>query len=631
MAFPSANLASRSGNLVESHTSFQPRVVVFHLLVLGLLLTLGTGLGIQQLVKNPEYRESERMQNQRRIVVPGPRGVIFDREGRLLVGNHPRFAAVIYLDELRKEFRQAYIQVRKNYRASGDKDIPSSYQMEMIARSSVVQGYLDQINKIIGRQLQVNVNKLQEHFSQELLIPFTLVNDLSPEEYARLIERLPVKSPLQVTTNSVRYYPFGRMAQHTLGSVSINTEGSGADQLPGADLPGTFKVAGPVGKDGLEKQFDAQLVGQPGGTIFRVEPAGYRINPPLEKRLPVQGKNITTSLDVDLQLVAEESLGDMTGAAVMMDVNSGEVLVLASKPDFADGAWLNRALSGLYMPGSTFKLMTAIAAFRKGTLDADSVYTTNGTFVLNRKVFRDHGGCITGDIDFRTAVEHSVNTYFMHYGVMTGVDSIAAESVRFGLDRPTGIELPYEVKRMMVGTPEWKKKRIKENWFPGDTANLSIGQGYIMVTPLQMACFAASLARGQTTTKPTLLHQEKPVRQESEPIGITPEQYKALLEGMGRVVSSDGGSGRFARVDGLPIAGKTGTAQFRTPKGTLELAWFIGFAPIERPEVAFAVLVEGDTPDESFAGGRYAGPVARAILEKWWEKKRNAPPPKIGK
>lgn len=618
MPSDSANLAERSGRLMESHSNLKPRVLLFHLVILIALLTLAGGLGYQQLILSPEHSEKERVQNQRRIVVPGPRGSIYDREGRLLVGNHPRFSAIIYLDELRSEFRDAFIEVRKNYRAAEDEDMPSSYAMELIARGSVVQKYLDQINHITGRRERVNSRKLERHFRRELLIPFTLVEDLSSQEYARLIENLPVKSPLQVTTSSIRYYPYEHAAAHTLGSVTMNTD-LDSEELPGGDLA-TFTVKGPVGRDGLEKQFDDVLQGKPGGTIFLVDPSGYRINPPLERHLPVQGKNLVCSLDIDIQQVAEESLGDYVGAAVMMDVNTGEVLALASKPDFAQGGWLNRALSGLYMPGSTFKILTSLAAFRKGTLTPDSVYHTNGAYVLNRRVFRDHNGCITGDIDFRTAIEHSVNTYFFHYGIQTGVEAIAAEARRFGLDRPTGIELPYETKQMLIGNPEWKQKRRKEAWYHGDTVNLAIGQGYILVTPLQMACFMASLARGETTTVPTLLHKEGRPRQRSEAIGISPAEYKALLEGMYRVVQSKEGSGRLGRVAGLDIAGKTGTAQFRTPKGTKELAWFVGFAPVDLPQVAFAVLVESDELDTSFAGGRYAAPIAKYMLEKWLSK-----------
>ena len=625
MSADNANLASRSGNLVESHTTFQPRVFFFHFVLAAMLLLLIGGLAYQQLMKSPSYNEAERVQNQRRVLVPGPRGNIYDREGRLLVGNLPRFAAVIFLDELRPQFRREYIQIRKNYREAEDRDIPSAGQMERIARVSVVQRYLDQVCSIIGRKVELNSSKLKHHFDQELLLPFILANDLTPEEYARLIEKLPVKSPLQVSTSSVRYYPFESSAAHTLGFVSLNTE-MDSDSMPGEDLT-TFKMKGAVGNGGLEMQFDQTLQGEPGGTIFRVDPHGYRINPPLAKRLPVQGKNITSSLDMDIQQLAEISIGDRTGAAVLMDVNTGEVLCLASKPDFGNGQWLNHAISGLYPPGSTFKLITSLAGLRSGVLKPDSVYTTDGTFVLNHRVFRDHRGCITGEIRFPTAIEHSVNTFFYNYGRLIGVDAIASEAQLFGLDQATGIELPYETQKMLIGTPAWKKrnKRLNnEDWFPGDTLNLAIGQGFIQVTPLQMACFTASLARGETRAKPPLIHDAAHRRQRSEPIGLQPELYQALVSAMELVVGSDGGTGKLCRIPGLRIAGKTGTAQRRVKEGTIEIAWFVGFAPVEKPEVAFCVVIEGDTPDENYGGGREAAPVAKEMLKKWLEKRAAA-------
>lgn len=642
MSRASASHADRSGNLVETHTFFQPRVFFFYLVVLALLLTLAGGLAYQQLFKTDIYHEAERVQNQRRILVPGPRGNLYDREGRLLVGNRPRFAVVLYLDELRTEFRKQYIQIRKNYREANDKDMPSARQMERIARTTVVQRYLDQVNRAIGRTAHVDTTDLMRHFSSEMLLPYTLIDDLSPEEYAHLIEHLPVRSPLQVYASSTRAYPYKAAAAHVLGFVSTTVDLEAAD-LPGNDLT-TFKMKGTVGKDGIERQFDNILQGQAGGTIFRVDPAGYRINPPLEKRLPVQGKNLTLSIDIDLQQAAEEGLLDLIGAAVAIDVNTGEILALASLPNYdlndftprlsfakaqqiaESGAWTNRAIYGVYPPGSTFKILTAIAGLRSGILTPASVYDTDGSFTVGRRVFRDHGGCVTGEIDFRLAIEQSVNTYFYYYGLQIGAETLAAESRRFHLHEQTGIELPNESRRMIVPDAAWKKKVKRESWYPGDTANFSIGQGDLQITPLQMACFMASVARGQTQTKPTLIHDPKRPKQNSEPIGLPADQYQALIEGMERVVTK-GTARRFGAVEGLRIAGKTGTAQRERWKdgkrlGMLELAWYACFAPIEKPEIAIAVIVEGDTPDESYAGGAYAAPVARAILQKWLEKKQ---------
>ncbi len=633
----------QSGSLLESHKGYDPRVILFYFIIALLLVVLATGIAYQQLFKADVHHDRERMQSQRRILVPGPRGNIYDRDGRLLVGNRPRFAVVLYLDELRGEFRREYIRIRKNYRDSGDREIPTSSQMEQLARTSVVQRYLDQVNDILRRNEQVDTRDLRRHFASELLLPYTLLDDLAPADYARLLESLPVQSPLQVYTSSTRYYPYGSAAAHTLGYVGIDPDFEAQD-FPGEDLT-TFKMKGTIGRAGLEQRYDTQLQGEPGGTIFRVDPSGYKIKPPLERRLPVQGTNLTTSLDIDLQLAAEKVMAEneMAGAAVAIDIATGEVLVLASKPDYDlndftprlstakakeindKGAWYHRAIQGTYATGSAFKIVTALAGLRSGAILPDSTVDCTGYFLVGNRRFACHDGHAHGRIDFATAIEKSCNVFFYKHGLDIGPDLIAAEARRFHLDRPTGIELAHEARSMIVPDPAWKLRVQKDRWFPGDTANLSIGQGFLGLTPLQMAVFTASVARGEVFTPPTLIHEpdRRPVH--TDPIGLSAEGSATLVQGMERVTGPAGTAkilaASFMHIEGLRIAGKTGTAQKRTEKGTLNFAWFISFAPVEKPEVAVVVMVEGDTPGEEAAGGRYAVPVAHAIYKTWWEKK----------
>ena len=648
MAVNEPNLADRSGNLVESHKGYDPRIIFFYFAIAALLLTLAGGLAYQQLFKTDLYHERERMQNQRRVLVPGPRGNIYDREGRLLVGNRPRFAVVLYLDELRQEFRREYIRVRKNYRATGDKDLPTSSQMETIARATIVQRYLDQINVLLHRHEKVDSRDLLKHFRSQLLLPYTLVDDLEPAEYARLIEGLPVRSPLQVYTSSTRYYPDGTAAPHVLGYVSTDPDIDDED-FPGDDLT-TFKMKGSVGRNGLEKTFDAQLQGETGGTIFRVDPSGYRVNPPLEKRQPVQGKNLVTSIDLDLQLAADAKLREFNspGAAVALDIHTGEVLVMGSVPDYdlrdfsprlsyaASGdiekrsAWANRAIASAYPPGSTFKILTSIAALRSGAIVPDQpIVDCEGVIHRYGRNFVCYNGRgHHGEVLLPDAIAQSCDIFFYEAAWRATPEVVAAEARRFHLDRPTGIELPYETHRMVIPSPAWKDKEIGQNWFPGDTANMAIGQGYVLVTPLEMACFVASVARGEVFTRPTLIHRDDAPTQHTEPIGLTPTQRAALLAGMEACTVT--GTAKVLttlpqlRVPGVRIAGKTGTAQI---PGKKNVAWFICFAPVEKPEIAIAVAIEGDTAGEEFGGGLYAAPVASAILKKYFEKKRRPAPP----
>lgn len=630
-------LAERAQGVFEAHKGFNPRILFFHVVLAGLLLTLTGGLAYQQLGRDDLYQDREKVQNQRRILVPGPRGNIYDREGRLLVGNRPRIAAVLYLDELRSEFYREFKSIQTAYRTSGDKNIPTGRQMELLARYAVVNRYLQRANRLTGREEVLDTRELNLHFNNQRLLPFTLVDELSNEEYARLIEQLPVQSPLQIYTSSARIYPYGAAAAHTLGAVKVD-EIEASEDLPGDDLI-SFIMKGTTGRGGLEATFDSHLQGTTGGTIYRVDPQGYRIEPPVDKRLPLQGRNLTTSLDIDLQLAAGRGLAntEMAGAAVAIDVQTGEVLALASSPThdlnetspristakFAEieaaGGWLNRPIQGTYPSGSTFKIITAIAGLRSGAIAEDTTVTCNGFYYVgNRRIACDNH-TDRGEINFLQAIEKSCNSFFIKIGLETTADSIASEARRFGFGVKTGIELPYEASNSLVPDPAWKRRVRGLSWNPGDTANYAIGQGDLLVTPLQMATFMASFARGQVGTTPTLLHVPNRMPQRTADIGLAPGQYEAIVQGMEQVTLT--GTGRILHVlpglEGLRIAGKTGTAEI---PGSLNLAWFIGYAPIDNPKIAIAVVLEGNEAGVSTGGGRYAAPIAHGILKVWQDK-----------
>jgi penicillin-binding protein 2 len=647
-------------SIIETYRPQHTRLLLFQALIAAMLLVLAGGLAYRQIIQYGNYGERERLQNQRRVLVPGPRGNIYDRDNRLLVGNRSRFAVTLFLDELRREFRREYIEVVRHYReseTSGDitrSDRPSPAQFEQIARAQVVQRYLDQINRLLSRDEKVDMRELNRHFQQQLLLPYILLDDLKPEEFARLIEQLPVQSPLQVYTSSTRYYPNGSTAAHVLGYVRTTDEVSG-DDMSGEDLK-TFAFKGTAGRDGLELQYDPLLQGETGSAIYRVDPAGFRVNPPLEKHAPHQGERLDITLDLDLQVAAEKAIDQfetLKGAAVALDVRTGEVLVLASKPDYdlnefsprlstaaaqkihETGAWTDLAIAGVYPPGSTFKLITAIAGLRSGLITPDG-FTADceGTMRIGNRTFycdKSPGGYQRhGIIAFREAIAQSCDIYFYTVGIKIGPEAMAAEARRFHLDQPTGIDLPYEVRRMLIPDPAWKKRVRDEAWFAGDTANMAIGQGDVGVTPMDMACFVASLARGETTTRPTLLHDPHRARQHTEPIGLTPAQFAAIVDGM-EGCTINGTAKIFATptygIPGLRIAGKTGTAQTTRDGNKINIAWFVCFAPVEDPQIAVAVAIEGDTPGESFAGGHYAAPVAQAVLKTWFEKSQRVAAP----
>ncbi len=642
--------SNAQGAGLETHKGGNGRLQFFYLPIALMVLVLGSGIFYQQVIRSDLASAKEKIQSQRRILVPGPRGNIYDRDGRILVGNRPRFAVVLYLDELRTEFFREYISIRKAYREAPDTEVPTVTQISEIARFTVVERYLERINRALSRDTELNAKNLRNHFNAKRLLPYTLIDDLEPEEYARLLEQLPVNSPLQVYTTSTRYYPYGKAAAHVLGYVAADQDIEIDEEFPGSDLM-TFKMIGAEGRNGLEAQYDEHLQGEPGGTIYRVDPGGYRVES-LERRLPVQGENLVSSLDIDLQLAAEKRLREyeMAGAAVAMDIHTGEVLVMASLPDYDlndfsprlsqatatdindRGAWLNRAVQGLYPPGSSYKILVAAAGMHQGIITPESETQCNGHYRVGNRLFPCHDGHAHGLIQLHTAIAKSCNIFFYDHGLEIGPEALASESRRFGFGTRTNIDLPHENDGSLVADPAWKKERRGSSWTSGDTANMSIGQGFLIVTPLQMASFAASVARGQTRTLPHMVHDSARKWQSTEPMGLSAINYAALVGGMEECTISGTSRTSFTtiasmRIPGLRVAGKTGTAQKRTPKGTVNFAWFICFAPVENPQIAIAIMVEGDTPGEETGGGSFSAPVAHDILKKWAEKHPELLPP----
>jgi penicillin-binding protein 2 len=638
-------------NQYDVHKRENPRIRLFFWIIFAAGAVLIGGLGWSQLIGIREYQEIEKRQTERRILKPGPRGDIYDRNGNLLVGNRPHYSAVAYLDDLRPDFRSEYSKIIRAERARIKEDYqntpeatrpaapphPNYNRLQWVARQNVVNRYLAIINRITDRNDSISQRKLIRHFNEQLLLPLPLVQDLSPDHYARLVEQLPVNSPIQIHTDTARHYPYGSVAAHLLGYVQSTSPD--ASEIPDDGIK-TFTFKTKLGKTGLERAFNQQLSGTTGMEIWRVDPLGFQ-DTRLQMIPPQQGQDLITSIDMDLQLAAETALGDRTGAAVALDIQSGEVLTLVSHPSYdlnelspfiprktfdainERGAWLNRALQLSYPPGSTFKLISSIAGMRHGTIDTDSVHNCQGVYRLGRSLKRCHARHGHGATDLAKAIEGSCNVFYYREGLEMGIDVLSAEAKRFGLDQKTGIEVPFETSRLVVPSKEWKKAQGRGGWVPGDTANTAIGQGFLLQTPLQMATMIASIARGETRTRPTLqaLAREDAlqVNHGGEPIGLTPAQTRLLWDGMERVVGPDG-TGRLVHIDDFRIAGKTGTADFRAHGKEVNLAWFVGFAPVDKPRIAVSVMVEGTKASHTYHGGSTAGPVAKDIFLKFIQK-----------
>jgi penicillin-binding protein 2 len=607
-----------------------PRLATIHRTIPALLVVLVACLGYWQLTRSAEFTARERRQSHRRVMIPATRGVIYDREHRVLAGNRTRVSVVLNLGQLRAEF----IKEQRAILGSENKTNAAAR-----GRLAVVQRHLDRVNEITGRHAQLDGPRLERAFARERITPFVLLDDLTPDESTKLAARLNAPDPLELKSSSQRWYPYGNTASHVLGRVRHETMRPAA----GKDFA-TLNFVGTIGDSGIEKQYEAQLRGSPGDAVIQIDAWGFPVDPPQEKHDPSAGENLVLSLDVDLQLAAEHAMaaipGAPRGAAVAISVTTGEVLVLASKPDYdlnavfphltpetkrridAEGGWLNRATQGLYPPGSTFKIFTAMAGLRGGTLHPADVVHCNGFLDVEGHLFPCHNATGHGDLSLREALAHSCNVFAYQAGLAAGADALAAEARRFHFDRPTGIDLPFETTQMLVPDSKWKQSENQKSWTAIDTANLAIGQGFLRYSPLQAACAVASFARRETLTVPTLLHQpgrhptgDRP----AEPLNLAEGDYAALVEGMKAVIRT--GMGQDAQVPGVVMAGKSGTAQVPRKEGMMNVAWFVAFAPVEHPEIAIAVAMEGERPDIEFAGAEHAAPIVREIAGAYFDKR----------
>ena len=663
---------------------------VFFLFALGFLYVIA-GLAYRQLIQSNDLKEQSESQSRRIVLRPPARGRIYDRNGFILVDNRARWGVKADLAAMQKEFRAEYLRLLAAEKARQAVQIDAERIMEL-ARVNVLQRWLDKVwfvidqtetaplrrpkiprpaNLVASGERRVNIEELRRHLRERRALPFPLIVDLAfpaaegsppPEEgaraVARFIEQFPVEGPIRLESETIRAYPHGPLAAHVIGYVRDT------DELPPnvqdlAEIRSTsmqkLRYTGKTGAAGVELSYDSVLKGLSGWELWTKTSSGYN-QTRLKASEPEQGSHVMLSLDYRIQLATERALAQikdskgelLPAAAVMLDARTGEILAMASQPTFdpnrmagrisqADydevesrGAWLNRSTQGLYPPGSTFKVITAIAGMRRKVVDWDDILECGASFRVGDRDFPEHEPVGYGDVNLDKMLAVSCNVWNYQVGLRTGVEALAAESRRFGLDTPLLYnpshevgdgqpltELPFVATRGLVVPDREYKLRIKAGaWQDGDTANFSIGQGYLLTTPLHMACVAASLARGETRTVPSIIHDvaRDGRHRGSEPIGLNRDQLAALREGMVRCVEE--GTARSARIPGLPYAGKTGTAEYFVKGQKAHLAWMIGYAPSPKQTVAFAVLVEGQL-DTNTWGGKTAGPVVKAMLEAW--------------
>jgi penicillin-binding protein 2 len=448
---------------------------------------------------------------------------------------------------------------------------------------------------------------------------------------------------VMIQVESQRNYPGGVTASHLLGYVGEVS----AEQLEKPEFSDLHQGS-IVGQYGIEKSFDRYVRGQAGSKRVEVDAHGHEKKAVVVEK-PQAGNDLYLTIDVRLQKLAEELLGREYGAIVALDPTNGDILAMASRPAFDPNVlsreltpkqWVeivqdegrplnNRASQGQYPPGSTFKVPMAVAALESKTVSPFSTVTCNGGYQFGNRIFRDWKATGHGAVNLHSALVHSCDVYFYTVGQRMGIDLMAEFGKEFGLGQSTGVNLPSERTGIMPSTA-WKKKVKKEPWLPGETISVAIGQGYVTVTPLQMANLIATVANDGVNYRPRLVLavmdritgnlQELPAVPRGK-INAKPETFRLIKEALADVVKV--GTATRAKSSVVTIGGKTGTAQvaaLRTgpqeaiPKKFRDHAWFIAFAPVESPKIAVAVLVE-----HMGHGGSAAAPLAKEVIEAYFK------------
>ncbi len=537
--------------------------------------------------------ENNRLRN---VVLDSYRGKILDRHGIVIGDIKPAFKLMVIAEDtkdLSKELRQ------------------------------------------LSEMMHLNEEKLRETIRKHpRYLPVMLQRNLKREEVARFEEHKLDFPGFYISFETIRHYPFGHMLAHTIGYIGeINQKEITSKKYPGR------RKGDSIGKSGIEKVYEQDLFGTKGEKTVEVDSAGREIS--MIRLTPPQfGKVLTLTIDMDLQKTAEEALGKESGSVVALNPQNGDILAFVSHPDFdpnnfssgiSSKTWrrlssskehplTNRSIQGVYPPGSIYKIIVAAAGLEEGTLEPEKKIFCNGRFKLGRRTYRCWKKVGHGKVDFIHGFMRSCDVYYYKQGMHLGIDTIARYANMFGLGKRTGINLPHE-ERGLIPTKAWKERVKKEKWIQGETISASIGQGFDLVTPLQVAVATAVIANGGYRVTPRIAMKEE-IKREKLPLQESTIQW--IREAMRNTVMTPGGTAYRARIKGITMGGKTGTAQVvalgddkerdrklnEIPYHLRDHAWFTSFAPVEDSRIVVSVIVE-----HGGHGGSKAAPIARKIIK----------------
>lgn len=599
----------------DEYRLFRSRAIVAASIVFFALALIVLRLVYLQVNSYQHYTELSKQNYQKRIPIPPPRGLIYDRHGVVLADNHVEYVLEAKRDDV--------------------KDMDDSLKRLM------------QLLPITSQD--VNKFKLKQRVNTRFQ-PVVLRKNMTEKEIALFSVNRSRFPGFKVSVRTQRNYPLGSAASHVIGYVG-RIDKKDQKKLDKNNYSGTTHI----GKSGIEKFYEDRLHGKAGYELTEVDAHG---KPQLiiDEKAPIAGEDIFLTLDLELQLKAEELLSEHNGAMVAIDPRNGEVLAMASMPtydpnlfvngisyanynalrDNPDRPLYNRALQGAYPPGSTIKPMAAFSALNAGVVTPSSSLYAKGFFQIpgNRHRFRCWKKAGHGHISLNRAIYQSCDVYFYDLTFRMGIKRYSKEMGRFGFGKKTGVDLPHERSALMP-TAEWKRKRYNKFWYPGDTVNVGIGQGFFTATPLQLAHATATLSKRGHGYRPHLLRSTRISRnlpeklasvQQLSTIGATKLRFwDDVIHGMTNVVHGAHGTARRTSVGAkYRFAGKTGTAQVfgiaqnktynakKLAKKLHDHSLFVAFAPVKNPRIALAIIAEN-----AGGGSKVAAPMARILLDTY--------------
>ena len=557
--------------------------------VSALFILLVAGLFYNQIIRFGYYSHLSKNNSIRIIPIDGPRGNMFDRNGTVLVSNRLSFDVAVVYQELKDK--------QKFVRTMGE-------MLNMQPRD-VVRA----LNKAMVRPYA----------------PVTILEDIDKNKAIMLEEASFDIDGLTIETHSKRNYIYNNTGSHLFGYLSEISE----DELDDLKDYG-YRMRDLVGRAGIEKEYEAYLRGTDGGTQIEVDSRGRQTRA-MGVKEPSSGKDLYLTIDIALQAACDKLLGDRKGAVCVINPRTGEVLALASHPAFDPNVFVrpkssdervallkdrigrplsNRAISGLYAPGSVFKVVTSSSALETKKINPNTRYVCQGSYRLGKAKFDCWKPEGHGSQNLVEGLKNSCDVFFYNTGRAAGVDAIEAYAKFFGFGQPSGIDLPDEVKGLAPGRI-WKKYARHAAWFEGDTINYSIGQGYLLVTPIQVMDMMAVMANNGFLVRPYIVRRVGEVSMQVDKpkyLGLNPATIRVVREGLYEVVNAEDGTGKRAKPDGVIAAGKTGTAE--NPQGRTH-AWFAGFAPFTDPKICIVVFLE-----HGGKGGMEPAEIGRGIFEE---------------